>query len=109
MTLSELLPYLSLVASIIFGIVAINRDRSADMKHAGKIDLQISTIASDVKDIKLNLRDTSAQLSKQSERIAVIERDVKTAFNQLEEVRGDVKRLQDHQNGVNKHEQFNKS
>lgn len=104
MTLSELLPYISLVASIIFGVIAINRDRSEDMKHAGKIDLEISTIATDVKDIKMSLRDTSAQLAKQNERIAVVERDVKTAFNRLDEVRGDVKRLQDQHNGGNKHE-----
>lgn len=38
------------------------------------------------------------------EHIAVVERDVKTAFNRLDEVCGDVKRLQDHQNGVNNHE-----
>lgn len=100
MTIAELLPYLSVVASIIFGIIAINRDRSEDMKHAGKIDLEISTIAADVKDIKLNMRDTSAQLAKQNERIAVVERDVKTVFNRLDEVRVDVKELQDHQNGV---------
>lgn len=104
MTLTELLPYFSLAVSIIFGIVAVNRNRSEDMKHAGKIDLQISTIASDVKDIKLNLRDTSTQLSKQNERIAVLERDVKTVFNKLEEDREDIKRLQDHQNGVINHE-----
>ena len=104
MTISELLPYISVVASIIFGLVAINRDRSEDMKHAGKIDLEISTIAADVKDIKLSFRDTSAQLARQNERIAVIERDVKTAFNRLDEVRGDVKRLQDYKNGVNDHE-----
>lgn len=104
MTLSELLPYFSLAASIIFGIVAINRNRSEDMKHAGKIDLQISTIASDVKDIKMSLRDTSAQLARQNERIAVIERDVKTAFNRLDETRADIKQLQEHYNGVNNHE-----
>lgn len=104
MTFSELLPYFSLAASIIFGVIAINRNRSEDMKHAGKIDLQISTIASDVKDIKLNLRDTSTQLAKQNERIAVLERDVKTAFNRLEEDREDIRRLQEHQNGVSNHE-----
>ena len=97
MTLSELLPYFSLIASIIFGVYAINRDRTQDMKHAGKIDLQISTIAADVKDIKLNLRDTSNQLHEQNKRIAVIERDVKTAFHQINDVREDVKRLQEHQ------------
>ena len=104
MTISELLPYLSVVASILFGIIAISRNKSEDMKHAGKIDLEISTIASDVKDIKLNLHDTSAQLAKQNERIAVVERDVKTAFSRLDEVRADVKHLQDHNNGVMKHE-----
>lgn len=104
MTLTELLPYISLVASIVFGIVAMTRDHSEDMKHAGKIDLQISTIAADVKDIKLNLRDTSNQLHEQNKRIAVIERDVKTAFHQINDVREDVKRLQDHQNGVVYHE-----
>lgn len=104
MTIAELLPYLSVVASIIFGIIAINRDRSEDMKHAGKIDLEISTIAADVKDIKSNMRDTSAQLAKQNERIAVVERDVKTVFNRLDEVRSDVKELQDHQNGVKYYE-----
>lgn len=100
MSISELLPYFSLIASIIFGIVAISRNKSEDMKHAGKIDLEISTIAIDVKDIKLNLRDTSAQLARQNERIAVIERDVKTAFNRIDETRTDVKKLQEHQNGV---------
>lgn len=104
MTLSELLPYFSLIASIIFGVVAISRSHSEDMKHAGKIDLEISTIAADVKDIKLSLRDTSAQLAKQNERIAVIERDVKTAFHRIDEIRVDVKRLQDQHNGVTKHE-----
>lgn len=104
MTLSELLPYLSVVASIIFGVIAISRNRSEDMKHAGKIDLEISTIAADVKDIKMSLRDTSAQLARQNERIAVIERDVKTAFNRIDETRSDVKKLQEHQNGVMKHE-----
>lgn len=104
MSISELLPYFSLIASIIFGIVAISRNKSEDMKHAGKIDLEISTIAADVKDIKLSLRDTSAQLARQNERIAVIERDVKTAFNRIDETRNDVKKLQDHQNGVIKHE-----
>ena len=104
MTLSELLPYLSVVASIIFGLIAINRDKSQDMKHQGKIDLEISTIAADVKDIKISLRDTTTQINKQNERIAVVERDVKTAFNRIDEVRDDVKRLQDHQNGGNSHE-----
>ena len=104
MTLTELLPYFSLLASIIFGIVAISRNRSEDMKHAGKIDLEISTIAADVKDIKLSLRDTSAQLAKQNERIAIIERDMKTAFHRIDETRVDVKRLQEHQNGVIHHE-----
>lgn len=104
MTLSELLPYLSVIASIIFGVIAISRNRSEDMKHAGKIDLEISTIAADVKDIKMSLRDTSAQLARQNERIAVIERDVKTAFNRIDETRNDVKKLQEHKNGVNNRE-----
>ncbi len=104
MTLQELLPYISVAASIIFGIIAINRDRSEDIKHAGKIDLAISTIAADVKDIKLNIRDTSAELNRQNERIAVIERDVKTLFNRLEEDHEDIKRLQDLKKEVNNHE-----
>lgn len=101
MSLQELLPYLSVIASIIFGIVAITRNHSDDMKQAGKIDMEISTIASDVKDIKINLRDTTTQLYEQNKRIAIIERDVKTAFHRIDEAREDIKHLQEyHQKGV---------
>lgn len=75
--ISVIIAALSLIVAI---CVAAARDKKDDIKKAseeGKMFDKLESIDNNVKDIKAELRDVTASVSKHSERLAITEQQIK--------------------------------
>lgn len=81
-----------LVISCVVGVLSYlnskKKDSTADTQNFVKVNFKLDDLCDRITGLTVELKTTQKEFADLDKRMAVLERDVKTAFNHLDELRG---------------------
>lgn len=93
MELKDFLPYLSVILSVITFFIGRQSASKTDGKTEGTILTKLDVMQSTITEVKTSITNYGQQITSLDHRLVGVERDMKTAYTRIDELRNDIKNL----------------